>query len=225
MPRKPRSATPLSLSEFDKLTSTFTELFTRLRFTLSSNAEAQEIVDRLTRAGFLPGTTSRPGRPAKAAPSASPATAKGRRRGRRRQRIDNEKIVAAVKKGGGAGQTSGQIADTLGVPVDRLRFQLYTMRDSGVLKMIGDKSTAKYVVQGGAPAAAAAKPASTSPAPKKARKKRKKAHKATAKATAKASPKATKKAATKKTANGVSKKKASAKAAAAAKPAASPAAA
>src|SRR5436305_1905470 len=94
MPRKPRSATALSLSEFDKLTETFSELFNRLRLTLTSNAEAQAIVDRLTSAGFLP--PSRPGRPAaKAAPAAAPATGKRKKRGRRRQRIEGEQIVAA----------------------------------------------------------------------------------------------------------------------------------
>jgi hypothetical protein len=206
MPRKPKSATPLSLSEFDKLTTSITELFGRLRFTLAGNADAQAIVDRLTQAGFLPGS-SRPGRPAaKAVPAAAPATGKGRKRGRRRQRIDSEKIVAAVKKGGATGMTSGQIADNLGVPVDRLRFQLYTLRDSGTLKMIGDKSTAKYVIGSGAaaakPAPAADKPAATPPAPKSAKKPAKKT-KAKAKAKAKA-----------KSSNGVSKKKVAAKTAA-----------
>jgi hypothetical protein len=199
MPRKPKSATPLTLSEFDKLADGLTELFSRLRFTLSSNSEAQAVVDRLTRAGFLPPQRGG-GRPAaKAAPAPSAETGKRRKRGRRRSKIDGDKILAAVKKGGAAGQTSGQIANTLGIPVERLRFQLYTMRDSGALKMIGDKSTAKYVVaSGGGAKPAAAKPAAAA-APKKTRKKRK----------------------MRKGANGVSKKKAkaAAKPAAAASPA------
>lgn len=198
MPRKARSATPLSLSEFDKLTVGLTELFSRLRVTLASNAEAQAIVDRLTSAGFLP--PSRPGRAAAAAkaPAAVAATGGRRKRGRRRRPIDSDKVIAAVKKGGAAGQTSGQIATTLGIPVDRLRFQLYTLRDSGALKMLGDKSTAKYVV---APAKASAAPAN--------------------KTVAKAAHKAGNKGAKKKVANGVAKKKGPAKAAA---PSAPPAA-
>jgi hypothetical protein len=158
MPRKPRSATPLTLSELDKLTGSITELFSRLRVTLSSNAEAQAIVDRLTRAGFLSPAARRPGRPPGKAAAAAPApaaTGKRKKRGRRRQPIDGEKILSAVKKGGAAGQTSGQIATTMGVPVDRLRFQLYTLRDSGALKMLGSKSTAKYVLASGKAAAAA----------------------------------------------------------------------
>jgi hypothetical protein len=158
MPRPKKTAAPLTLGEFDRLAESVSELIERMRATLMAHAPSLDAMARLESAGFFTRPGAAGATPKRLAPKAAErangvhgngghAAPKGRRR--RESRIEPAKIVAAVKAGGTAGRTSGEIAKALDLDIEPLRHQLYVLRDAGALKMVGKLGGAKYVVADG----------------------------------------------------------------------------
>jgi hypothetical protein len=148
MPRAKKPSATLTLSEFNKLESAVMHLFGQVRAALTDSEEHRQLVERLAQAGFLPAskaTTKAVSAPSPKSAANGVGTARRRRR-RQHSPIDPSKIVAAVKKAGAAGRTTGQIAVELGVDAEPLRHRLYELRDGGTLTMIGKMGGAKYVL-------------------------------------------------------------------------------
>lgn len=145
MPRRKldHGSSPLTLGELDRLEAAIGNLFARVRSALDGGAsESHALVERLERAGFFAPAGGNGGGGRRAQAGAAPKQA--RRRRRRHEPIDTGKVIAALKKAGGDGQTSGQLATALKIPTERLRFELYKLRDAGQIRMTGKMSQARY---------------------------------------------------------------------------------
>jgi hypothetical protein len=129
---------PLSTSEIARFAATFGEFLERLQATV---AEAERLETIKT---GLANLLRSPGLATVKVNGGSKAAGGGRRR--KYAPIEPDKVLAAVKSAGANGATSGELASDLKVPVDRLRFVLYKLRDDGALRMQGKLSKARYLL-------------------------------------------------------------------------------